>query len=320
MKFFISHSSKDSEIAKNFSMFLSNLSMDVEVFCTSLSGMIGQGENFVEIIQRELEDSDAFIPLISKNYLNSKYCMIELGFAYSRCVNQKDKYSIFPFCVYPITKSQALLDTPLSYLQTEPINDKAELRNFVNVLLKKNILSEVQITNEMIHSFVNKVNNIIMKTDNILSNAVILPTCSDGSNPDAIQHTLNGEKHIVNFNLNANKKNIRPEFISMVLKFPGTINFYDFLSSNANISLLCSIINYTESLTNIDIEFKYHETHQPLKTYKFKLYPGINNISIPIKEMNIEGLKQISEICFVAWERYIVEEEGMFIVENIQVR
>lgn len=320
MKFFISHSSKDSEIAKTFSFFLCNLSMDVEVFCTSLPGMINQGENFVETIEKQLKDSDVFIPLISKNYLNSKYCMIELGFAYSKCVNLGKKYSIFPFAIYPITKSQALLNTPLSQLQTEPLNDKIEVRNFINTLITKKLLTQVQLTNETIHSFVDKINNIIMNTDNILSNAVILPICSDISNPDAIQHTLEGEKNIINFNLYANKKNIRPDFISMVLKFPGIFNFYDFLCSNADIKLLCNINNYTNSLTNIDVEFKYHETHQILKKYRMDLSSGINDIIIPIREMNIEGLKQISEICFVAWDRYIIEEEGMFTIENIQVR
>lgn len=82
----------------------------------------------------------------------------------------------------------------------------------------------------------------------------------------------------------------------------------------------CLLNNYTNSLTSIDIEFKYHESHQMLKSYKIKLKPDINDISILIREMNIEGLKQISEIYFVVWDPYITEIEGMFSVENIQVR
>ena len=90
--------------------------------------------------------------------------------------------------------------------------------------------------------------------------------------------------------------------------------------SNNDIKLSCTINNYTNSLTNIDIEFKYGETHQMLKTYRFTLTSGENRIEIPIKEMNIEGLKQISEICFVSWDRYMIEEEGMFSIENIHVK
>ena len=36
--------------------------------------------------------------------------------------------------------------------------------------------------------------------------------------------------------------------------------------------------------------------------------------------MNIEGLILFSEICFVCRDAYIVEEEGMFSIENIRVK
>lgn len=57
-----------------------------------------------------------------------------------------------------------------------------------------------------------------------------------------------------------------------------------------------------------------------LKSYKIKLEPGINKVEISIKDMNLEGLKQVSEICFVAWDRYINEVEGMFTIEDIKVK
>ena len=57
-----------------------------------------------------------------------------------------------------------------------------------------------------------------------------------------------------------------------------------------------------------------------LKSHKFKLNQGANNIEIAIKDMNIDGLKQISEICFVCRNEYIMEEEGMFSIQNIQVK
>lgn len=282
--------------------------------------MINQGENFVKIIEKELNDSNVFMPLISSNYLSSKYCMIELGYAYSKCIKNKENYFILPFCVPPVTKGQALLDTPLSHIQTAAINDKGDIHNFITMLLKKHLIDESYISNDMIYEFVDSINNIIMNTDNILGHAVVIPTCSDMGNADAVQYMVDGKKNIVNFNLFANKKNIRPDFISLVLKFPGTFNFYDFLCTNANINLKFLLNNYTNSLTNIDVEFKYYETHQFLKRFKIDLKPDLNDISIPIKEMNVEGLKCISEICFVAWERYITEEEGMFTIENIQVK
>ena len=92
------------------------------------------------------------------------------------------------------------------------------------------------------------------------------------------------------------------------------------MQSNADIKFLCIINSYTASLEYIDIEFKYHEPPQMLKSYKIKLEPGINKVEISIKDMNLEGLKQVSEICFVAWDRYINEVEGMFTIEDIKVK
>ena len=261
-----------------------------------------------------------FIPLISKNYLDSKFCLVELGYAYSKFVNEKNRYHIFPFSIVPITKSQALLNTPLSYLQTEALNDIDAIHNFTRILIKEKLMNDNGSINEESGEFILNLNKIIMKNENIIGNAVVVPICSDISNPDAIQHIQNDNKHIINFNLFANKKSVRPDFISLVLKFPGTFNFYHFLRANADISLVFDINNYTESLTDIDIEFKYHETHQLLKKHKYMLHSGMNHIEVPIHEMNIEGLKQISEICFVAWNNYIIEEEGMFSIENVQIK
>lgn len=320
MKVFISHSSRDAEIAKTLSYFLKNMNMDMEVFCSSISGIINQGEDFVQCIEEGLKNSDVFIPLISKNYIESKYCLIELGYAYSKSVSRKKKYYILPFCIPPIMRSEALLGTPLAHLQVSSINDKDDMQNFLRTLIKNKLIPESSIMNCDLFTFIDKINNIIMKSENILGNAIILPICSDFDNPNAIKHTQDSNKHIVNFNLYANGENKRPEFISLVYKFPGTFNFYDFLKSNINIKFLCDLNSYTDSLTDIDIEFKYHEPPQMLKTYKFKINQGINRIEIPIKDMNTEGLKRISEICFVCRDLYISEIEGMFSIEGIQVK
>lgn len=320
MKVFISHSSKDAEIAKSLSFFLKNLNMDVDIFCTSISGGISQGDDFVHRIEKELENSDIFVPLISKNYLKSSYCLIELGYAYSKSISNKKTQYILPFCILPVTRSEALLGTPLAHLQTSLLNDKDDMQNFLRLLIKRELIPEASIMNADVFGFIDKVNNIVMKSENILEEAIILPICSELDNPNAIKHVQGDNKHIVNFNLLENEKGKRPNFISLIFKFPGTFNFHDFLKSNMNIKFVCVINNYTNSLTDIDVEFKYHEPPEMLKSHKFKLNPGINNIEISIKDMNLEGLRQISEICFVCWSTYFTEEEGMFSIEEIQVK
>lgn len=320
MYIFLSHSVKDKEIADIFKDFLCNLSVEVEVFYSSNPGMIEQGTDFVQSIEEALKNCEIFIPLLSENYLSSKYCMIELGYAYSRLVNRRKKYQIFPFSIPPILPSQALLGTPLSRLQTVELNQAEGIYEMVRLLKRKNYLSNIRMTNIELLNFVDNINSAIMQAKNILSGAVLLPICSSLNNPDAIQCSKEDNSYIVNFNLYANGLNERPDFLSTVLSFPAKFNLYNYLCTNANLRFYCVIDNYTNSLTEISIEFKYHETHQLLKKYFFPLHEGKNNIQIPIKEMNVDGLKQISEICFVTWSNSFIEIEGMYRIENIQVK
>lgn len=317
MKIFVSHSSRDIQTVKVFQEFLSSLSVDVEVFCST----INQGEDFVKSIENGLKSSDIFIPLISRNYLDSNYCMVELGYAYSRIINRRKKYYIFPFCIAPLSKSEALLGTPLSRLQTSALNSVEELYDFIQILRTEGLLKEIHLQNNKIGKFVDNINLSIMDASNILSSAIEEPICSDSNNHYAVEVSReNNSQYIVNFNLFANGLMNKPDFISLVLKFPGLFNFYNYLCTKKDICFYCSIDNYTESIKEISIEFKFHESHQKLKEYRNILIAGKNDIKIPLSDMNIDGLKQISEICFVVWQNAFVDNEGMFKVQDIYVR
>ena len=105
MRIFISHASKNKEIVLKFADFLEEVNNDIEVFCSSESGNIKVGKNFIETIFEELNHCDLFIPIISKEYYASKFCMTELGVAYSylykKYQKQEEDY-IFPFVLYPV--------------------------------------------------------------------------------------------------------------------------------------------------------------------------------------------------------------------------
>ncbi len=73
MKIFISHSTKDRDIVARLSGFLESLSDSIEVFCSSDSGAIPTGNDFIQTITTELESCDAFLPLI-RPCLKNKYC------------------------------------------------------------------------------------------------------------------------------------------------------------------------------------------------------------------------------------------------------
>lgn len=112
MRVFISHASKNKEIVLKFSRFLEDINSDIDVFCSSEKGSIKVGSNFVEAIFKELNECDVFIPIISKEYYDSKFCMIELGVAYSyfRGKYQKKWRELYlSICTLPCSKRLCLI-------------------------------------------------------------------------------------------------------------------------------------------------------------------------------------------------------------------
>lgn len=156
MKIFISHASKNKEIVLKFANFLESIGTEVEVFCTSEKGAIATGKNFIETIAKELNTCDLFIPVLSQEYYESRFCMIELGVAYSYMYNkykQNEEY-IFPFALYPVKKEDALAGTPLTGIEVGEINSEADLKAFLMYLSDERKISIGLGMNKKIHSFV----------------------------------------------------------------------------------------------------------------------------------------------------------------------
>lgn len=84
-KIFISYSSKNKELTEKFIEFL-QLGMGIgreDIFCTVSAHTLKTGEPFIEAIRKELKDCEAVISLITEDYLNSKFCLIEAGAAWA---------------------------------------------------------------------------------------------------------------------------------------------------------------------------------------------------------------------------------------------
>lgn len=84
-KIFLSHSTKNKELVENFIEFL-QLALGIsrgDIFCTIAVEELYTGENFMERIRKELQDSTAVISLITDEYLRSKMCLIDMGAGWS---------------------------------------------------------------------------------------------------------------------------------------------------------------------------------------------------------------------------------------------
>ena len=129
IKLFISHSSKDQELAEKLTELVKNalrLSSD-EIRCTTIDGYrLPGGAKTNEQIKREVRDSIAFIGLISTAAADSMYVLFELGARWG-----SDKH-LLPLLVPGV--STDILKGPLSDLNALSCGNVAQLHQLVKDL------------------------------------------------------------------------------------------------------------------------------------------------------------------------------------------
>jgi len=128
-KIFISHSQNDKPLVDSFVDLLqtgANIS-STDIFCSSLEGMgIPAGENFIKFIKDQLEEPEAVIVFMSKNYFFSQFCLCELGASW-----MLSKF-ILPLLVEPLTFTD--IEGVLTGTQATRLNDNNDLNIFVDSL------------------------------------------------------------------------------------------------------------------------------------------------------------------------------------------
>lgn len=254
--------------------------------------------------------------------------MMELGVAYSYLYEKYDKKGedyIFPFSMHPIRKGQALSGTPIANIQVGEINNEKDIRSFLDYLMNDKGIHIGAGVNRKLHSFKYDIDQIFLKHQSIMSIAKIEiyfdNTINYRSKSDIANYSISENDIIVNFNMNPYEEDIleRPNFISMVLGFVDGLDLERYLDFDET-SKFCFILNsFTNSLKRIFIEFKYSDGNKLLDTFEFVIHYGENYIEIPLSKMRSKALENISEICFVIHPDDIVEDEGMFIIGNIQI-
>lgn len=99
---FITHSSRDRKLAERLVEALHG-GTDVareRIFCSSIEGYgVTVGRDFMQYIQRQLQNTHLVVPLITPAYLDSVFCQWELGAAWVTEVE------MFPIRVDPVTHS-----------------------------------------------------------------------------------------------------------------------------------------------------------------------------------------------------------------------
>lgn len=85
-KIFLSHAAADRPLVEAFETLLAkslNITSE-DIFCSSLEGQgVSKGGNFVEEIRAKAVEAEGVVALISPSYLDSPFCMAELGAAWA---------------------------------------------------------------------------------------------------------------------------------------------------------------------------------------------------------------------------------------------
>jgi hypothetical protein len=98
-RIFLSHAAADAALVEAFETLLCKMTglASSNVFCSSLEGQgVQKGSNFVDHIKGEVEKADAVVALITPAYLDSAFCMAELGAAWVLGTHR------FPIVVPPV--------------------------------------------------------------------------------------------------------------------------------------------------------------------------------------------------------------------------
>ncbi len=129
---FISHATKDKDLVEDFVEIILQIGMDIpanDIFCSSLSGMgIPSGKNFIDYIKEQIQQPKVVIVFFSKAYIDSQFCMCELGATWAMAHN------ILPILVPPLTHSD--IKGVLTGIQVDRVNEADELNRFQEELSK----------------------------------------------------------------------------------------------------------------------------------------------------------------------------------------
>ena len=193
VKCFISHSEKDKKIASKC-VDLLRLGFEIErdnIFCSSYSGCdIKKGSDFVEYIREKLDDTKIVFALISYNFIQSAFCIAELGASWN---SEKLVIPIMLDSEIKYTELTALFE----HISATKITDKDGLMNIAEVI--KNEQQDINIPN---------LNN---KIDDLMAGVVLLK--DEAQEPTVINYSEYKKKEDENKSLNAIIKNLRNKII-----------------------------------------------------------------------------------------------------------
>jgi hypothetical protein len=158
-KIFISHASSDSRVVEEIIDLLENIGLGSnQIFCSSIEGYgINLGENFLEAIKNEINDSVLVLFVLSNNFYSSPICLCEMGATWVMSTLH------IPILIPPFDFADIRGVIPLT--QGFKINDKRKWN-----LLKQKVEKEFKLIPGDPSSWERKRDKAIVVIDSIINN------------------------------------------------------------------------------------------------------------------------------------------------------
>lgn len=325
MQIFLSHSSKDKDIAKALASFLESIHNEIDVFCSSETGSIKSGQNFIDVIFKKLQESDVAIPLLSPQYYESRFCMIELGFSCAHMYNRRrgEETYIYPLALPPVNKDDALAKTPLAFLQVRSLDEAENMAAYIRDLCSSQQLPCPSGLNRKISDFMHTITEMRGKNFDMVAKATVL-VCKSGNVPgednDYLTYISKENSYAVSFNAKPFPTSTTyPDFLSFVFKYIDNIDLLALAKNSEDARLHFDIANNTSSLSKINVEIKYRDIKDILYRETLFLTQGTTTVDISLKKMLRTALESVSEICFVLPPSAYLKDQGTFTISNVKI-
>lgn len=320
MKIFISHSSKDKELVLMFVDLLTqgfHIDRD-EIFCTSMDNALRVGEDFIRSIKENLHDSEIVLFLITQNYIDSKFCVMEMGAAWAF------KDNIFPIIVPPLDYN-ILNDTPMKIIQSIILSDAEDLfkKLYEYKLVEKQIIPRLNFMQEhglfdKIKQFTENVKVYVSKNYGFnFKDANIICVAQNGD-PEAVKLESDKNTNVMKCNFVPNTYYPIPSnFISCVYQFAP---HKDWSIIKTNSVFCCKCRSQDMSIQKVTIEFKCGDNLFKFYEKTFTINNEYVSIEIPItyESMPKKHLKDISEICFVVRPNFVQNFIGEIEIDELK--
>lgn len=333
MKVVLSYSKDNEELADVVREYLKDVNelLDIRVSCDSRGDRIGK--KYADSLHEKLDDVDLYIPILTKEFFASRFCVMDFGAAvyylYNKYKHEAAEF-IYPLCVYPLYPDKALQYTLIAHLTAYDIINENDVEEITRRLggNENSIQSRIK-------EFIYAIKQLVYGNTNLLQVATEIKGFAWGGNAEGTIGRDNelfcsvegNEKSIyVLFNLSPDgfkdEKKKKPDFGAFLL-FRDTVNMDAFLRLSKEARLVFELNSFTGSFKKFTVEFKAEGKNGKVKVGEktFDVKKDLATYEVPLSVIRGENArKAISEVNFIVLSENTVEDEGSLKIKNITIQ